>query len=44
MKDIKLERLGIGIILLEIAISANNFFGYVGGDNILAIACFYKDK
>lgn len=44
MKDIKLEILGIGIILLEIAISTNNFFGYVGEDNIIALTCFYKYK
>lgn len=31
MKSIKLQLFGISIILLGIAMSTNNFLGYVGG-------------
>lgn len=49
MKGIKLELFGIGIILLGIAMSTNNFLGYVGGIiGILIVAAGYimqdKDK
>ena len=43
MKGIKIELLGIATILLGIAVTTNNFFGYVLG--FLAVAgCFLKDK
>lgn len=47
MKGIKLELLGIGVILLGLAISSNNFFGYVGGIlgfGLIVAGCFSKDK
>ena len=47
MKGIKLELLGIGVILLGLAISSNNFFGYVGGIlgfALIVAGCFSKDK
>ena len=47
MKGIKIELLGIGIILLGLAISTNNFFGYLGGVlgfGIISAGCFFKDK
>ncbi|MBR5873768.1 MAG: hypothetical protein IKY90_03415 [Oscillospiraceae bacterium] len=47
MKGIKIELLGIGIILLGLAISTNNFFGYVSGIlgfGIIVAGCFYKEK
>ena len=47
MKGIRIELLGIGMILLGIAISTNNFFGYIGGVlgfGVIAIGCFCKDK
>ena len=47
MKGIKIELLGIGIILLGLAISTNNFFGYVGGIlgfGIIVAGCFNKEK
>ena len=47
MKGLKLELLGIGIILLGIAISTNNFFGIIGGVlgfGIISAGFFYKDK
>lgn len=31
MNGIKIELCGIGVILLGIALSTNNIFGYVGG-------------
>ena len=47
MKGLKLELLGAGVILLGLALSTNNFFGYVGGVlgfGIIAMGYFYKDK
>ena len=47
MKGLKLELLGIGIILLGLAISTNNFFGYIGGVlgfGIIIAGFFYKEK
>ncbi len=47
MKGIKIELLGIGIILLGLALSTNNFWGYVGGIlgfGVIAVGCFLKDK
>ncbi len=47
MKGIKIELLGIGIILLGLALSTGNFFGMAGGMSgfaVIAIGCFWKDK
>ena len=47
MKGIKLELFGIGIILLGIAMSTNNFIGYAGGIIgiiIVAAGFIMKDK
>lgn len=47
MKGIKLELLGIATILLGIALTTNNFSGYVLGVlgfGIAAAGCFIKDK
>lgn len=47
MKGIKIELLGIGILLLGLAISTNNFFGYVGGIlgfGTIVAGCFIKEK
>ena len=42
MKGIKIELLGIAIILLGIAVTTNNFCGYVLG--VLGFGCFLKDN
>lgn len=42
MKGIKIELLGIAIILLGIAVTTNNFWGYVLG--VLGFGCFLKDN
>lgn len=47
MKGLKIELLGVGVILLGLALSTNNFFGYIGGIlgfGIIAAGCFFKDK
>ena len=47
MKGIKIELLGIATILLGIAVTTNNFFGYVLGVlgfGIAVAGCFLKDK
>lgn len=47
MKGIKLQLFGIGIILLGIAMSTNNFIGYAGGIlGIVIVAAGYimQDK
>ena len=47
MKGIKIELLGIAIIPLGIAVTTNNFFGYVLGFLGFGVAiagCFLKDK
>ena len=47
MKGIKIELLGIATILLGIAVTTNNFFGYalgVLGFGIAVAGCFLKDK
>lgn len=47
MKGIKIELLGIAIIVFGIALTTNNFFGYVFGVLGLGIAvagCFLKGK
>ena len=47
MKGIKIELLGIATILLGIAVTTNNFFGYflgVFGFVIAVAGCFLKDK
>lgn len=47
MKGVKVELLGIAAILLGIALTTNNFFGYVIGVlgfGIVAAGCFAKDK
>ena len=41
MKGIKIELLGIAIIPLGIAVTTNNFWGYVLG--VLGFGCFLKD-
>ena len=41
-KGIKIELLGIAIILLGIAVTTNNFWGYVLG--VLGFGCFLKDN
>ena len=42
MKGIKIELLGIATILLGIAVTTNNFWGYVLG--VLGFGCFLKDN
>ncbi|RGH44785.1 hypothetical protein DW894_15225 [Ruminococcus sp. AM41-10BH] len=42
MKGIKIGLLGIAIILLGIAVTTNNFWGYVLG--VLGFGCFLKDN
>lgn len=47
MKGIKLELLGIATILLGIALTTNNFFGYilgVLGFGVAVTGCFLKGK
>ena len=47
MKGIKIELLGIATILLGIAVTTNNFFGYVLGFLGFGVAiagCFLKDR
>lgn len=47
MKGIRIELLGIGIILLGIALSTNNFWAYtlgVVGFGIISMGCFWKEK
>ena len=47
MKGIRIELLGIGIILLGIALSRNNFWAYtlgVVGFGIIPMECFWKEK
>ena len=47
MKGIKIELLGIAIILLGIAVTTNNFGGYVLGVlgfGIAVVGCFLKDN
>ena len=47
MKGIKIELLGIATVLLGIALTTNNFFGYVFGVlgfGIVVAGCFLKDK
>ena len=47
MKGIKIELLGIATILLGIAVTTNNLFGYVLGVlgfGIAVAGCFLKDK
>ena len=41
-QEIKIELLGIAIILLGIAVTTNNFWGYVLG--VLGFGCFLKDN
>ena len=47
MKGIKIELLGIATILFGIAVTTNNFFGYilgVLGFGVAVAGCFLKDK
>ena len=47
MKGIKIELLGIATILLGIAVTTNNVFGYVQGFlgfGVGVAGCFLKDK
>ncbi len=47
MKGIRIELLGIGVILLGIALSTNNFWAYtlgVVGFGIISMGCFWKEK
>ena len=47
VKEIRIELLGIGVILLGIAISTNNFWAYTLGTigfGIVSMGCFWKDK
>lgn len=47
MKGIKIELLGMAAILLGIALTTNNFCGYVLGAfgfGIAVAGCFFKDK
>ena len=47
MKGIKIELFGIAIILLGIAVTTNNFWGYVLGVlgfGVAEIDCFLKDN
>ena len=45
MKGIKLELLGIGVMLFGLALSTNNVFSYAGGVaglGLIAAGCFLK--
>ena len=47
MKGIKIELLGIAIIPLGIAVTTNNFWGYVLGVlgfGVAVVGCFLKDN
>ena len=47
MKGIKIELLGIATILLGIAVTTNNFWGYVLGVlgfGVAVVGCFLKDN
>ena len=47
IKGIKIELLGITIILLGIAVTTNNFWGYVLGVlgfGVAGVGCFLKDN
>ena len=47
MNSIKIELLGIGIILLGIALSTSHFWAYtlgVVGFCVIAAGCFWKDS
>ena len=47
MKGIKIELLGIAIIPLGIAVTTNNFLGYVLGVlgfGVAVVGCFLKDN
>lgn len=47
MKGIKIELLGIGMMLLGIAVSANNIWGYtfgILGFGVISAGCFLKDN
>ena len=47
MEGVKIQLLGVAIILLGIAITTDNFFGYVlgiFGFGVVSIGCFWKDK
>ena len=47
MKGIKIELLGIAIIPLGIAVTTNNFWGYVLGFlgfGVAVVGCFLKDN
>ena len=47
MKGIQIELLGLATILLGIALTTNNFFGYflgVLGFGVAVAGCFFKDK
>ena len=47
MKGIKIELLGIAIIPLGIAVTTNNFWGYVLGVlgfDVAVVGCFLKDN
>ena len=47
IKGIKIELLGIAIIPLEIAVTTNNFWGYVLGVlgfGVAVVGCFLKDN
>ncbi len=47
MKEIKIELLGIAIIPLGIAVTTNNFWGYVLGVlgfGVAVVGCFLKDN
>lgn len=46
MKGMKFELLGIATLLLGIALTMNNFWGYllgIIGFGIVSIGCFWKD-
>ncbi|KMV77255.1 hypothetical protein [Faecalibacillus faecis] len=47
IKEIEIELLGIAIILLGIAVTTNNFWGYVLGVlgfGVAGVGCFLKDN
>ena len=47
MKEIKIDLLGIAIIPLGIAVTTNNFWGYVLGVlgfSVAVVDCFLKDN
>ena len=47
IKEIEIELLGIAIILLGIAVTTNNFWGYVLGVlgfGVAVVGCFLKDN